>query len=392
MAKKTKKKPLTPKAVPTDLFGKQISVLEKQFGDRVLESLASIKARPVLRTSSGSIALDYILSPKLGGMRNGRMLQLWGAPSCGKTTIALAFAANVTAAKKRVIFLDAEKTFDPSVAEAAGIDPDYFHVLRKPSEESINILYRILQTGDVGAVIIDSISALKPTPTEKKDKDLDITREQVAYHSNFISKWIDKLTDICADNDVLFICINQMRNQLGTYMGGTKAASGGFNYEHAISASIRMSGHVKNKNSRITNEEGKPIGQFVSCICDKSKIDMPQKEVRIPLFLGLGINPFMELAELAVQTTGVIVNKGAFYYLADDLDGGNIAQGMSALVNKLYQDNDFFKDIRSKVVKSLGLEYPKDEPFINPFLNADLTPKYVEYQEVEEPVDEPAIG
>ena len=391
MAKK--KKVTKPKAVPSSLFDKQAELIKKEFGDQVLESLEDLKVKPVLRTSSGSLAIDYLLSPKLAGMRNGRLLQLWGAPSCGKTTLALGFAANVTAAKKRVVFVDAERTLDVKVAQAAGVDTEYFTVLRKRTEDAVNILYRLLQTGEVGAVIIDSISAIKPSVIEKKEKDLDITRKTVGYHANFIARWIDEIVDLCAEQDVLLIAINQMRNNLGAYMGGTKPASGGYSYEHAVAASVRMSGHVKSSSSRILDSEGRVVGQTVKCICDKSKIDVPQKEVHIPLYLGYGVNPFNELIDLGTGVAGVIINRGAFYYLADDPDN-YIAQGSADLVNKLYQDNDLFKKVRQQVIDALGLKYPEDQPFVNPFLNEDLTPKHVEYNEVpdEEVTDESAVG
>lgn len=390
MAKK--KQTTKPKAVPASLFDRQVEALKKEFGDRVLETLEDMKKRPVVRTSSGSLAVDYLLSPRMGGMRNGMLLQLWGAPSCGKTTLALGFAANITAAKKRVVFVDAERTLDMEVAMAAGIDTKYFTVLTKRNEDAVNILYRLLQTGEVGAVIIDSISAIKESVIEKKDKDLDITKKKVAYHANFISTWIDELVDICAEQDVLLIIINQMRNQLGTYMGGTKPASGGYSYEHAVAASVRMSGHVKSSSSRIVDSEGRVVGQSVKCICDKSKVDVPQREVTIPLYLGYGVNPFNELVDLATSC-GVIINRGAFYYLAEDPDS-HVAQGSADLVNKLYQDNDLFLKVRQQVIDALGLRYPEGEPFINPFLNPDLTPKAVEYNEVpeEETDDEPAVG
>lgn len=392
MAKKVKTiKKEGPKPVPSTLFDRQVDLIRKEFGDGVLETLEDMKTKPVLRTSSGSLAIDYILSPKLGGMRNGMLLQLWGAPSCGKTTLALGFAANVTAAKKRVVFVDAERTLDMKVAEAAGVDTQYFTVLKKRTEEAVNILYRLLQTGEVGAVIIDSISAIKPSIIEKKEKDLDITRKQVGYHSNFIARWIDEIVDLCAEQDVLLISINQMRNNLGMYMGGTKPASGGYSYEHAVAASIRMSGHVKHSSSRIVDSDGRVVGQSVKCVCDKSKVDRPQKEVSIPLYLGLGVNPFNELVDLATGVAGVIVNKGAFYYLAEDPEN-YIAQGSASLVNKLYEDNELFKKVRQQVIEALELNYPEDQPFINPFLNPDLTPKFVEYNQVTTEDDESAVG
>lgn len=385
--KTTKKKAGKPKkAVPTDIFGKQVDVLETEFGKNVLESLSSIQARPVTRTSSGSLALDYIMSPRLGGVRDGLMLQLWGPPSTGKTTIALGYAANVTAAKKKVIFLDAEKTFDPSLALAAGIDPEYLHVLRHSAEDAINILYSILKTGQVGAVIIDSISALQPMPKER-DKKIDITREQIAYHASFVAKWLPRVADICSSNNILLIVINQARNQLGQHMGGIKAGSGGFTLEHYLAMSIRLQGRAQQSTYRILDAEGRIVGQMVKCTCDKSKIDVPFKSFDVPLFFGLGVNPYMELAALSV-TCGAVSKNGGWHYLTDEADAGYIARSADAFSSLLCSDVEMFKKIRSKTIDALGLIYPKGEPFVNPFLNADFTPKLVDYNAEEEKQEE----
>jgi recombination protein RecA len=388
--KTTNTKKATKSTAPADMFEKQAEVLQKKFGDGVIETLNSVQERPINRCSSGSLALDYLISPKLGGMRSGRLLQLWGPPGCGKTTLAMQFVANaMETTGKRSVIIDAERTLDPSIALSAGVDPARCTLLKLRTEEAINSLVSFLKTGEVGAVVIDSLSALKPSLAS--DKEVDVTKRQVAYHANFISRWIDEVADLCADHDVLLIIINQVRNQLGTYMGGTKPASGGYSYDHAVSVSLKLTGSVKSSSARILDSTGRPVGQFVTCKCDKSKIDMPQKEVRIPLFLGLGVNPFMELAELAVSQTGVITAKGAYYYMTDDMDSGNIAQGMNALVNRLRQDNEFFVEVRDKVIEELELKYPQGAPFLNPFLNSDLTPKDVEYNRVDETKDkEPA--
>ena len=359
------------------LFNKQLNVLETQFGDNVLETLASVKSRPVSGISSGSLSIDYILSPKLGGMRKGMLLQLWGMPSTGKTTLALGFAANATARKERVIFVDAEKTFDPDVAIAAGVDGEYFHLLRREAEESANILYQMLKTGEIGLVIIDSIAAWKPHPKAKADKDIDITHDRIAAASSFISTTLPRIADICADNNVLLIVINQVRNNLGQYMGGLKPF-GGWTLEHYIAASIRMTGKVQQTSNRIVDPvTQKPIGQYVTCVCDKSKISIPLKSVKIPLILGIGVHPHMELAELAIQTTGIITGGGGRYRWADDPEAGQLAHGLSNLLNKLYNEPEFFKEVRDRVIEKLELKYPDGTR--NPFLDVDGSPKKVEF-------------
>jgi recombination protein RecA len=362
------------------LLNKQISVLESQFGDNFLKSLTDIKAKPVKGVSSGSLAVDYILSPKVGGMRSGRVLQLWGNPSSGKTTLALGFAANVTARKEHVIFVDAEKTFDPDLATAAGVDDEYFHVLDKEAEESANILYRLLKTGEIGLVIIDSVAAWKPHPKAKADKDIDITRDKIAAASSFLSTTLPRIADLCADNDVLLIAINQVRNKLDMYAGGIKPF-GGWVLEHYNAASIRLSANIKTKDGKILDPHTfKPVGQNVKCVCDKSKIDVPLKEVEIPLFLGIGVNPFNEAVELGTKVAGVLTCNGAWYRWADD-DSQNLAQGKDKLVQRVYQDTELFLELRSRIKQALGLVY--DVEPVNPFLNPDGTPKVVQYREMD---------
>ena len=383
MVKKAAKKTKVEKeVVAPQLFNKQLNVLEAEFGDNVLESLACVKARPVSGLSSGSISLDYLLSPKLGGMRKGMLLQLWGMPSTGKTTMALGFAANATSRKERVIFVDAEKTFDPDLALAAGVDGEYFHLLRREAEESANILYRMLKTGEIGLVIIDSIAAWRPHPKPKTEKELNIAHDRIAAASSFISLVLPRIADLCADNDVTLIVINQVRNNLGAYMGGIKP-SGGWTLEHYVAASIKLTGKVQQTTNRIVDPiSQKPIGQYVTCKCDKSKIDVPLKEVRVPLMLGIGVHPHMELAELAIQTTGIITGGGGRYKWADDPESVQLAHGLDNLIQKLYNEPEFFMLVREKVIKALGLEYPQGT--VNPFLNKDGSPKGVSFNTEEE--------
>jgi protein RecA len=377
--KKTSKKDTK---APTSVFEKQMRVLEDDFGGSVLETLESLQAIPVRGISSGSLGIDYILSPRLGGMRKGMMLQMWGPPGCGKTTLALGFAANATARGEKVIFVDAEKTLDPDLVESSGVQSDNFWVLRKEAEVSANLLYRMLQTGEIGVVIIDSIAAWKPHPKAKAEKDVDITHDKIAASSSFISTTLPRIADICADNNVLLIVINQVRNNLGNYMGGLKPF-GGWCLEHYLAASIRLSGRVQSSSSQIIDPNTKkPVGQFVTAKCDKSKIGIPMKEVTVPLFLGIGVQPHMELAELATSQTNVLAGSAGYFRWGDEPDGEIIVRGKDALIQKLYSEPEFFQEVRTRVIKELELQYK--DGFVNPFLNEDGTPKTVKYNEVDD--------
>jgi len=384
MVKKTKvgKKSKTEEKKPTTMFEKQMQVLEEETGGSILETLDEMLAKPAKGISSGSLSVDYILSPRLGGMRKGMMLQLWGEPGTGKTTLALGFAANATARGEKVLFLDAEKTLDADLVIASGVVKDNFWVLKKEADMASNILYKMLQTGEVGVVIIDSIAAWKPHPKAKKDKDIDITHDRIASSASFISTTLPRIADMCADNNVLLIVVNQVRNNLGGFnMGGVKPF-GGWCLEHYLAASIKLTGKVKYANSRILDPiTGKPVGQHVKCLCDKSKIGMPLREVTIPLFLGIGVQPHMELAELATQQTDVLVGNGGRYRWGDDPAGDQVVYGKDNLIQKLYNEPEFFIEVRSRVIKSLELKYL--DGFTNPFLNEDGSPKEVTYNEAD---------
>lgn len=347
------------------LFDKTLNLINEEYGNRVLEKLTEVKNRGIVGLSSGSIGLDWCIFPEAGGMELGKVIELYGAYSSGKTTISLGFCANATANKQQVIFLDAERTLQSDLVTNAGIDDKYFHVLTHiDGRVSANIAEKLLKTGEVGVFVIDSLPAWRPLVDVKKgEDDSDFTKPKMAFQSSFLSNALPHLVQIAADHNAIIILLNQIRNNLGSYAGGVKPF-GGHAVDHTVSVRLRLTGKAKNTNDKILDSEGKLIGQYTTILAEKNKIAIPLKEIKLPLFLGKGINPYMELTLLAVQTGLVTGTAGRFNWVDS---GESIAHGANNFAQKLFDDETLYMDLRNKVIEKLGIKYNNNIKVVNAF-------------------------
>ena len=355
--------------IGSSLFDKQFKVLQSEFGDKVLQSLDQLSEKSIVSYSTGSLGLDYLISPEAGGMPAGFVVELWGDFSTGKTTLAMGLCANVTANGKRVIFIDAERSLKDSLALNAGVDKEYLSIIRKNDVNiASQIIMSLMKTGEVGAIVIDSVPAWKPKMT-KDDVSPDYTNPKLGYHSRFLSEVLPDLVDVCSETGTILVLLNQARALIGSYTGG-ETPFGGKALEHYDTVRIRLRGKVQQKSARILDSNtNEPIGQYVTCYCDKNKYDKPLKETIVPLILGVGVNPYMELAYLATQKTGVVSGVAGRYKWADTEEP--IAHGMDSFVQLLYDDSDIYNAIRSKVIQELKLNYSSDIKVVNPYIGAD---------------------
>lgn len=349
------------------IYDKTVDVLSKKHGMTIIRRLRELKEKPEIGYSTGSLGLDYVISPNIGGMQAGKLIDLYGEFSTGKTTMALGLVANVVANGRRALFLDAENSFKWKLATDVGIDVDMLDVMDSlDARSSANALYDLISSGELGVVVIDSIAAWKPLPEGKKgDDDVDITKDKVAAQSLFLSHTLPTLCSACRDNDTLLIVINQVRKNIGGY-GKEYKPFGGTSLEHQDNVRLFLSGKAAQKKPRILDSEGNIIGQWVTVECDKNKIDMPLKKVRVPLILGKGINPYMEVGELGQLVGAIDAGAGGHYRLEGQSE--RIAHGVDNLYQAIYDDPELFNHLRSVVIDRLGIKYSKDIVQVNPFL------------------------
>lgn len=353
------------------LLNKTIDIIHDKFGEGIIQSLSDIAKRPLKSISTGSIGLDSIINPEIGGMVRGQVIEFWGPFSSGKTTLALGLCANATANKETVVYVDAEGALRPKSILDAGVNPDYFkYVDEIDARLTANIIEDLMKSGDVSIVVIDSIAAWKPLVEGRaKDDDPDFTKPKVADHSLFLSNTLPHLARVARKHDVIIILLNQERNDIGGYMAGGTKPFGGKVVEHTDSVRIKLTGTARAKTNQITDSDGSLIGQHTKAVCDKNKLSKPMQEVVLPVFLGVGVHPYMEVATLASKL-GVVESTGGRYRFpgSDDL----IAHGINNFVQKLYDDEEVYSVVRKNVIEKLGIKYPKDRKMVNAFHDENL--------------------
>lgn len=347
------------------LFKKTLNMLNSEDGKDIFDTLTTFRNKPSIGISTGSLGLDYVISPKAGGMPKGHCIEFYGAYSTGKSTLALGICANATANKEQVVYVDSERSFSWETALNAGVDENYFTLCQHRDARLVaNYLETLMKTGEVGVVVIDSIPFWKPLLETKKGKDdVDITRAQMAFHASFLTNTLPILAQVASDHGVILIFVNQERKNLSGYGGGSNAY-GCEALKHLDSVRLRLTGNAKYKDCKIMDSEGNLVGQYVGVLADKNKLSGPMRETSVPLFFGRGINPYMEIAVLSIKL-GVVNNvKGRIRWPESE---DQIAHGLDNYTQELFDDKELYYKVRDKVRDILGLTYSDNRIQINSF-------------------------
>lgn len=347
-------------------FSKTIRILEDRFGEDLIESLSKSLEQPLEGISTGSLGLDYIICPEAGGMPRGQTIEFWGQYSTGKSTLALGICANATANKEYVVYVDAEGSLSPKMAVSAGVLTDYFYYIRDiDARKAALMVESLMKTGEVGVVVIDSLPAWKPIVEPKKgEDDADFTKSRMAEQSSFLTQTIMHLARVARVNNVVLVLLNQARENLSGY-GSSLKPFGGKAIEHIDSVRIRLTGRASSSTDRITDPvNDKLVGQYTTALADKNKTAVPMQEAKLPLFLGRGVNPYMELAMLS-QKTGIVEGAAGRFKFADT--GEAIAYGINAFAQKLFDDTELYSQLRRMVIEKLGINYPQSRAMVNSF-------------------------
>lgn len=351
------------------LFKATLNMLNKEHGYSIVQSLTEMVNSDEVGLSSGSLLLDWAINQRLGGMPYGHVLEIYGPYSSGKTTLALGFCANATANCKRVIYADQERSLQPSMAINAGINADYFSVVKyKDGRKLTGILASLMKTGEVGVVVLDSLPNFKPCIDPKKgEDDIDPTKPKMAFAASFHSEAIPYLAAVASENNVLLIILNQIRKNLGGY-GGGNIPYGGEVVKHQDSVRIRLSGKAANKDDRILDSFGNLVGQYTTILVDKNKTSIPMREGRIPIFLGRGVNPYLELVILA-QEVGLVDGTAGRFKWADT--GESIAHGKENFSQLLFDNIELYSKLRSMVIEKMSIKYNSNIKLVNSFHTED---------------------
>ncbi|WGI36590.1 recombinase RecA [Mesomycoplasma lagogenitalium] len=315
-----------------------ISEIEKRFGKEAIMLLGDKPPVDAEVFSSGSLAIDHALGIK--GFPKGRIIEIFGPESSGKTTISLHAIAEIQKEGGIAAFIDAEHSIDPTYAKNLGINIDNL-ILSQPDsgEQALEIVDTLVKTGAIDLIVVDSVAALVP----EAELNGEMKDQTIGAQARLMSKALRKITGSLNKNKTTVIFINQIREKVGIIFGNPETTPGGRALK--FYSSIRM--EVR-KSTQLTT--GSDItGNLVKIKIVKNKLAVPFKTANVEIIFSQGISKFAEIAQLA-EDYGILVKKGAWY----SYNGENIAQGKTNL--RLYLENSlsFFEELKNRVIEKLS--------------------------------------
>lgn len=313
-----------------------ISSLQKKFGKEVV---AGDNSRGVDFVSSGSLSLDIALG---GGYALGRIVELKGYESSGKTTLALTACANVQKQTgKAVFYIDRENAIDLDYVEALGVDtsPEKF-VLCQPgvAEECLEIMREAIASEAVGCVVLDSVAAMFP----RCYLDADVGDSKMGQVARLMSTWLPGFVGEIKKNNILAIFINQYRDNIGVMYGSPKTTPGGkaLGFYSSQRLDIAKSGAI--------GEKGEECANHIKVKVEKNKVAPPLRKAEFDIRFGEGIDRPSELLSMAVERD-IIVKKGSFY----SYNGNSIAQGELNTRDCIAKDFALQEELEKRIMKTL---------------------------------------
>jgi recombination protein RecA len=312
--------------------------IEKQYGKGAIMRMGDDSARkdvPVV--STGSLALDVALG--IGGLPRGRVVEIYGPESSGKTTLTLHAVAEAQKAGGTAAFVDAEHALDPSYAEKLGVNVDDLLVSQPDTgEQALEITDMLVRSGAVDIVVVDSVAALTP----KAEIEGEMGDSHVGLQARLMSQALRKLTANIKRTNCLVIFINQIRMKIGVMFGSPETTTGGnaLKFYSSVRLDIRRIGAIKRGDEAVGNETRVKVV--------KNKMAPPFKQAVFEILYGEGISREGELIELGVEH-GLVKKSGAWYSYGDD----RIGQGKDNVRQFLKENPDMAADIERQVREKL---------------------------------------
>ena len=320
-----------------------LALIEKDFGKGSLMRLGEAANQKVSVVSSGSLALDIALGA--GGYPKGRIVEIYGPESSGKTTVALHAVAAVQKEGGIAAFIDAENALDPEYAKELGVNIDEL-LLSQPDygEQGLQIAEKLITSGAVDLVVIDSVAALVP----KAEIDGEIGDSSVGLQARMMSQAMRKLAGHINKTKTTAIFINQLREKVGVMFGSPETTPGGRALKFYASVRLDVRGSTKIEEGSGDNKT--QIGKITKIKVVKNKVAPPFKVALVDIMFGEGISRTGELLNIAVDE-GIIKKSGAWFAYNDE----KIGQGAEKAKNYLKEHQEIFDEIDHKVRAAHGL-------------------------------------
>lgn len=327
---------------PEDLLNETLKNIRKQFGEGAVMKLGERTNIAVDVIPSGSLMLDVALG--VGGYPRGRVIEIYGPESSGKTTFALTAIAETQKRGGRAAFIDAEHAIDPVYAQKLGVDVDEL-ILSQPDsgEQALEIADMLVKSQAIDLVVVDSVAALVP----QAELDGEMGDSQVGMQARLMSKALRKITGSLNKASCSIIFINQLREKVGIVYGNPETTPGGraLKFYSSVRLEVRRGEAIKNGTDL--------IGNVVNIKIVKNKVAPPFKSCAIDLFYGQGISKENEIIDLAAKFD--IVKKSGTWY---EYNGEKLGQGRENAKKTLMQNDALFNEIEVKVKEKI---YQKEE-------------------------------
>ncbi len=324
------------------LLNEAIKQIEKQYGKGSIMRLGEHANVDVDSISTGSLAIDYALG--VGGLPRGRIIEIYGPESSGKTTLALQCIAECQKEGGKAAFIDAEHAIDPRYAKALGVDVDEL-ILSQPDsgEQALEIAEVLIKSGAIDLIVIDSVAALVP----QAELDGEMGDSNIGLHARLMSKAMRKLAGAMNLNNCTTIFINQLREKVGVMFGNPEVTTGGraLKFYATIRLEVRKSEAIKDGTEIIGNKVNVKIA--------KNKVAPPFKTCQVEIYYGQGISHVAEIISMGVDM-GIIEKSGSWY----SYKGEKIGQGSDAVKAYLSANPEIDKEITEQIKAQM---FKKDE-------------------------------
>jgi recombination protein RecA len=326
-----------------------LAQIERQFGRGAVMRLGDDVRAPVEVIPTGSIALDVALG--IGGLPRGRIVEIYGPESSGKTSLALHVVANAQRAGGIASFIDAEHALDPEYAKKLGVDTDALLVSQPDTgEQALEIADMLIRSGAIDIVVIDSVAALVP----RAEIEGEMGDSHVGLQARLMSQALRKIAGALNQTKTTAIFINQLREKIGVMFGSPETTTGGkaLKFYASVRIDVRRIETLKDGNEAVGNRTKAKVV--------KNKMAPPFKIAEFDILYGIGISREGGLIDLGVEQS-IVRKSGAWY----TYEGDQLGQGKENARNYLRENPDIANEIEKKIKEKLG---------IGPRLDADVTP------------------
>ncbi len=320
-----------------------LAQIDRQFGKGSIMRLGSDERAPVEVISTGSIALDVALG--IGGLPKGRIVEIYGPESSGKTTVALHAIANAQKNGGTAAFIDAEHALDPVYAQALGVNIDDLLVSQPDTgEQALEIADMLIRSGSIDVIVIDSVAALVP----RAEIEGEMGDAHVGLQARLMSQALRKLTGALSTTGTTMIFINQLREKIGVFFGSPETTAGGkaLKFYASVRLDIRRIETLKDGTEAVGNRTRVKVV--------KNKMASPFKQAEFDIIYGVGISREGSLLDFGVDQD-IVKKSGAWY----TYEGEQLGQGKENSRNYLLTNPDVANEIEKKIKQKLGIGVPK---------------------------------